>query len=111
LVKRAEDARGLLPDDLISCSLAAGEAMPHFFREQDHPWLQILLEEYGRFIGRPQRELEARLREPVPCESPPRKLRLAIQVLGRLRGNQRKTAVSPAGPFEAIAVREWFSAR
>jgi predicted nuclease of restriction endonuclease-like RecB superfamily len=44
-------------------------------------------------VGRPQRELEARLREPLPCESPPEKLRLAVQVLGRLRPRHRKTAV------------------
>jgi hypothetical protein len=69
--------------------------VPHFLGEQDHPWLRSLLEEYERFIGKPQRELEARLREPLPCESPPRKLRLAIQVLGRLRPSHRKTAVPP----------------
>ena len=45
--------------------------------------MRALLEEHERFIGKPQRELEARLREPLPCESPPRKLTLAIQVLAR----------------------------
>lgn len=69
--------------------------VPHFLGERDHPWLRALLEEHERFIGKPQRALEARLREPLPCESPPRKLRLAIQVLGRLRPSQRKTAVAP----------------
>ncbi len=69
--------------------------VPHFLGEHDHPWLRALLEEHERFIGRPQRELEARLREPLPCESPPKKLRLAIQVLGRLRPSHRKTAVPP----------------
>src|SRR5207247_1996058 len=56
---------------------------------------RVLLEEHQRFIGRPQRELEARLRDPLPCESPPQKLRLAIQVLGRLRPRERKSAVPP----------------
>src|SRR2546422_7713938 len=94
-VKRAGDARALLSADLLSYSVAGTLAVPHFLGEHDHPWLRVLLEEYERFIGRPQRELEARLREPLPCESPPKKLRLAIQVLGRLRPSHRKTAVPP----------------
>jgi predicted nuclease of restriction endonuclease-like RecB superfamily len=85
----------LLPDDLLSYSVAGTLVVPHFLGEHDHPWLQALLEEYERFIGRPQRELEARLREPLPSDSPPKKLRLAIRVLARLRPDHRKTAVPP----------------
>ncbi len=85
----------MLLDDLLSCSAAGAVVVPHFLGEHDHPWLRALLEEYERFIGRPQRELDARLREPLPCESPPTKLRLAVQVLGRLRSSHRKTAVPP----------------
>src|SRR2546430_13152472 len=94
-VRRAGDARVLLSADLLSYSVAGTLAVPHFLGEHDHPWLRVLLEEHQRFIGRPQRELEARLRDPLPCESPPQKLRLAIQVLGRLRPRERKSAVPP----------------
>ena len=92
---RAGYARALLSADLLSYSVAGTLAVPHFLGEHDHPWLRVLLEEHQRFIGRPQRELEARLRDPLPCESPPQKLRLAIQVLGRLRPRERKSAVPP----------------
>jgi hypothetical protein len=85
----------LLSADLLSYSVAGTVVIPHYLGEHDHPWLRVLLEEHERFIGRPQRELEVRLREPLPCESPPRKLRLAIQVLGRLRPRNRKSAVPP----------------
>ncbi len=81
--------------DLLSYSAAGTLAVPHILGEHDHPWLRVLLEEHERFIGRPQRELEARLRDPLPCESPPRKLKLAIQILGRLRLRERKSAVPP----------------
>src|SRR6266478_6847156 len=94
-VRRAGDARALLSADLLSYSVAGTLAVPHFLKEHNHPWLRALLEEHERFIGRPQRELEARLREPLPCQSPPRKLRLAIQVLSRFRPSPRKTAVPP----------------
>jgi predicted nuclease of restriction endonuclease-like RecB superfamily len=79
--------------------------VPHFLGEHDHPWLRVLLEEHERFIGKPQRDLEARLREPLPCESPPRKLRLALQVLGRLRPSHRKTVV-PARRARALVFGE-----
>ena len=85
----------MLSADLLSYSVAGTVVIPHYLGEHDHPWLRVFLEEHERFIGRPQRELEARLREPLPCESPPRKLRLAIQVLGRLRPRNRKSAVPP----------------
>jgi uncharacterized protein len=85
----------LLSADLLSYSVAGTLVVPHYLGEHDHPWLRVLLEEHERFIGRPQGELEARLREPLPCESPPRKLRLAIQVLGRLRPHNRKSVVLP----------------
>ena len=85
----------MLSDDRLSYSVAGALVVPHFLGEHDHPWLRALLEEHERFIGRPQRELDARLREPLPCQSPPRKLRLAIQVLSRFRPSPRKTAVPP----------------
>lgn len=85
----------MLPAELLSYSVAGARVVPHFLGEHDHPWLQALLEEYERFVGRPQRELEARLREPLPSASPPKKLRLAIRVLARLRPEHRKTAVPP----------------
>ncbi len=69
--------------------------VPHFLGEHDHPWLRSLLEEHERFIGRPQRDLEARLREPLPCESPPGKVKLAIHVLARLWRGHRSAAVVP----------------
>ena len=83
------------PADLLNCSAAGTFVVPQFLAESDHPWLRALLEEYERFVGKPQRELQARLREPLPFEGPPRKLRLAIQILGRLRPSHRKTAVPP----------------
>ncbi|MEK7836396.1 MAG: DUF790 family protein, partial [candidate division NC10 bacterium] len=70
--------------------------MPRFLCEHDHPWLRALLDEHERFIGRPQRELEARLRDPPSWESPPTKRKQAIQVLARLRrGRDRRAAVPP----------------
>jgi uncharacterized protein len=92
----------LLSADLLSYSVAGTVVIPHYLGEHDHPWLRVLLEEHERFIGRPQRELEVRLREPLPCESPPRKLRLAIQVLGRLRPRNRKSAVPPRRAREHV---------
>jgi hypothetical protein len=83
----------LLPDHLLSYSVAGAVVVPHFLGEHDHPWLRSLLEEHERFIGRPQRELDARLREPLPGESPPGKRRLAIQVLAKLRTSLRQTSV------------------
>lgn len=89
--------------------MAGSLVVPHFLGEHDHHWLRVLIEEHERFIGRPQRELDARLREPLPCETPPVKLRLAIQVFARLQRSVRnRSAVPPrkarALVFEAAAL-------
>ena len=96
----------LLPDRLLSYSVAGPVVVPHFLGEHDHPWLRTLLEEHERFTGRPQRELDGRLREPLPCASPPRKLRLAIQVLMRLRRGHRNATVVPPRRARALVFVE-----
>ncbi len=76
--------------------------MPHFLGEHDHPWLRVLLEEHERFVGQPQHELDVRLREPLPCESPPTKRKQAVHVLSRLRPSPRKTVVRPVRAREMV---------
>lgn len=98
-------------DGLLSYSVAGSVVVPHFLGPLDHPWLRVLLEEHERFVGRPQRELDARLREPLPCQSPPLKLRLVVRVLARLQKHHRtRSSVEPrrarALVFEAAARAE-----
>lgn len=85
----------MLPDHLVNCSVADGIVVPHFFGDHDHPWLRSLVDEYERFVGRPHRDLAARLRQPLPCEAPPEKLKLAVQVLMRAQRGRRTSALVP----------------
>lgn len=94
------------PDRLLSYSVSGTVVVPHFLGEHDHPWLRALLEEHERFLGRPQRELDARLREPLPYASPPTKLKLAIQVLTRLRRSQRNLSLVPPRRARALVFLE-----
>ena len=83
----------MLPGSLLRFSVRGDEVVPHFIQEADLPWLRALLDERERFVGRRQRELEERLREPLPCASPAGKRALAIHVLQRLPAVQRRAAV------------------
>ncbi len=85
----------MLPEPLLNYSVVGNTLVPHFLGDHDHPWLRMILEEHDRFVGRPQREFEARLREPLPCESPSRKRKQAVYILTRLRPSHRKAAVPP----------------
>jgi predicted nuclease of restriction endonuclease-like RecB superfamily len=62
------------------------------------------LDEYARFIGRRQRELDERLREPLPCASPLAKRPVAVHVLSRLWGKTRTSTVSPRRARAAVFV-------
>ena len=84
----------MLPEALLPCSVQGNVVLPHFLGEHDHLWLRVLLEEYARFVGCRQRELDERLREPLPCASPAAKRRVAIHVLTNLWSSRR--AASPA---------------
>jgi uncharacterized protein len=74
-----------LPSDaLLSYRLVGNTVVPRFLGEADHPWLRTLLEERERFVGRPQREVDARLRASLIPEGPAGKKQLAIRVLAQL---------------------------
>jgi hypothetical protein len=93
----------LLPEWLLNYSVYGVTVVPHFLGPGDHPWLRALLEEFDRAAGRPERDLDARLRDvlaaplhpacPEPGDGgrrppylggvPARKLRLAVHVLRR----------------------------
>ena len=94
----------MLPEALLLCSIHGNVVVPHFLGEHDHPWLRVLLDEYGRFAGRRQRELEERLREPLPCASPLAKRRIATHVLARHWGNGPVATIPPRRARAAVFV-------
>lgn len=92
----------MLPEPLLNYSVVGNTLVPHFLGEHDHPWLRVLLEEHERFVGQSQRALDARLQEPLPCESPPTKRKQAVHVLSWLRPTRRRTVVPPARAREIV---------
>jgi len=92
----------LLPETLLSHSVRGDVVVPHFLGDTDLPWLRVLLDDVDRFSGRPQRELDERLREPPQVGCPAGKRRLAIHVLRRLLGSHRRSAVPPPRARAAV---------
>ena len=90
----------MVPETLLVVSRRDGMIVPHFLGPHDHPWLRILLDEHARFVGRPRRELDERLRERLPCTAPEGKLRVAVHVLRRMWPTRR-----PSGPCSPRALR------
>ncbi len=89
----------MLPASLLSCEVRGSTAIPRFLGDADRPWLRALLDECARFAGRPIREVEARLREPIPG-APDDKRKLAAHVL---LGMARPRVDAPVPPREARA--------
>jgi hypothetical protein len=79
----------------LSYRLVGNTVVPRFLGEADHLWLRTLLDEHERFIGRPQRELDARLQQPLTPEGPAGKKQLAVRVLARLGRTAHDAAVPP----------------
>jgi hypothetical protein len=94
----------LLPEAAIPARLDRGRILPSFLDERDQPWLHVLIDEVDRFRGRPLRELQQRLREPLPCATPHFKLRAAVQLLLRLGNSEIESEVSPPEAREALFV-------
>ncbi len=70
-------------------------ATPDWLSAGDHAWLRVLVDEHLRFLGRPRRELDARLREPLPCFAPRPRLLLAREVLARMFRGETKSVIAP----------------
>lgn len=84
----------MLPASLISCELRGGTALPRFLGDGDRPWLRRLLEICDHASGRPLRELDERLREPVPGV-PDDKRRLVAHLLLALSRSRIDSALPP----------------
>jgi uncharacterized protein len=97
----------LPPTFLHSLQPAHGSITPDYLEPHDLPWLCALLDAFARFEGRPRRELDQHLREPLPCPSPRPKRDRATQVLYALCRDETVSAIRPsklrAALFEAAA--------
>lgn len=94
----------MLPEELLLVRERDGRVHPAFLDEGDHPWLRELVAELGRFVGRPRRMLDARLREPLPFASPPSKRALAIHAWSGLARNFTVAAVPPRAARSTLFV-------
>ncbi len=79
----------------LPIGLRGDAVVPQFCTAADTPWLTLLLEEYDRFTGRRRRELEEHLKNRLPFDAPPGKLRLARETLWRLWRAEVRAAVPP----------------
>jgi predicted nuclease of restriction endonuclease-like RecB superfamily len=92
----------LLPESLLSYSVRDGVVAPHFLTAADHPWLRALLDEHARFVGRRERELDERLREPLGPAAAPAKQRLAVHLLRRTLRTARPAGLEPRRVREVL---------
>jgi predicted nuclease of restriction endonuclease-like RecB superfamily len=85
----------LFPEAALPVDVRDGVGRLDYLTLADHAWLRLLIGEFERFSGRRQRELERRLREPLPARTPWRKRQAATIVLRRLWKTKRATELSP----------------
>lgn len=76
--------------------------MPRYLTAQDYLWLDCLLGEYARFVGRRRVELEHHLAAPLLTPAPPNKLRLARRVLDRQYTDCTEATVPPRRVRQAL---------
>ena len=92
----------MLPESAIPFRIVGGRILPAFLDAGDVPWLRVLVEEVDRFRALPVRELLERLRQPLPCATPPFKLRAAIAVVLRLWKSEVDAKVAPEKAREIL---------
>jgi predicted nuclease of restriction endonuclease-like RecB superfamily len=85
----------LSADTPRSYRLLGKAVVPRLLLESDHPWLRVLLDERERFVGRAQREFDARLRDPLPVEGLSGKKQVALRVLAQLGRSEQRSPVPP----------------
>lgn len=68
------------------------EYRPQFLDGRDEPWVRSIIDEYGRFEGKPLREWHQRLKEPLPYYCPPAKLRYLVKAIDATFGTRERLA-------------------
>jgi predicted nuclease of restriction endonuclease-like RecB superfamily len=74
---------------------SSGIIIPRYLTAQDYPWLDCLLAEYARFVGRRRVELDQHLQAPLLSPVAPHKLRMARRVLDRQYSDRTEAAIRP----------------
>lgn len=74
----------MLPEAQIGYTVVGGRVLPHYLGRGDAAWVEHLTEEYLRFVGRPRKLLEQRLKQPLPAHVPRRESALVARVLDRI---------------------------
>lgn len=73
-----------------------GDAIvPLYLTQRDELWLQALIGEHTRYVGRKRRDLQDRLREPLGVSAPKAKLRVAAHVLDGMTRDWTVATVAP----------------
>ena len=85
----------MFAEDLLPIEVRDGFVRMDYLGPHDHAWLRVLIDEFERFEGRRQRELDRQLKEPLPCPAPWRKLRAATVVVKRLWKSEALTKLRP----------------
>jgi predicted nuclease of restriction endonuclease-like RecB superfamily len=85
----------LLPDNLLPLRIKEGRATVSYLGDGDQGWMRALIDELERHVGRPERELRARLGEPLPLPSPFLQRRVAATVLSRIWRSATQAPLSP----------------
>lgn len=86
-----------LPHDRIEHTLVL-----RYLTEADHLWLESLIGECERFVGRRRADLSERLKEPLAVEAPEDKRRLAAGVLERRYDDRVESPAPPAAIRRAL---------
>jgi predicted nuclease of restriction endonuclease-like RecB superfamily len=78
----------LFRPDLVPVRPADGFVIPRWLGPEDKPWLEALVAELARYDGRPLRDWQARMLEPLGVPTPPKRLKLAAATLLGLCGRE-----------------------
>jgi uncharacterized protein len=95
----------VIPRGALQVDVRGDHVVPRYLTTRDEPWLRAVLDVYARHEGRPRRELEERLREPLPVPCPRDGLLRARHVLDRLC-HTRVAAPVPPAEVRAVAFAE-----
>ncbi|MBI3294836.1 MAG: DUF790 family protein [Deltaproteobacteria bacterium] len=80
----------MLPEALLQFSVVGNQLFPHYLQDHDRPWLERLIAEYYRHVGKPFGELKDHLKRGLPFQVPPAK-----RGLNRVFGRETPSAIAP----------------
>jgi len=94
-----------LATNKLPYALQGKNLVPRYLGAEDHNWIFLLQQEFSRFVGKSKRQLQTRLREPLPFIAPRAKRYVVEKILWHMYRTHNVADIKPCQLRETLFLK------